>query len=62
MLAVGTIQIAFIYLGGSVLRTAPLTPRELLFTMLLALTVFPADLARKFIVKRLFKKRDKNSF
>lgn len=49
------IQIAFVYLGGSVLRTAPLLPRELLFTMLLSLTVFPADLIRKSL-RRLFGK------
>ncbi len=62
MLAVCAIQIAFVYLGGSILRTAPLTLSELFITMSLALTVFPFDLARKFITKRLFKKRDKNSF
>ena len=45
--AILVIQIAFVYLGGSVLRTAPLTVAELLFTMLLSLAVFPADLLRK---------------
>ena len=40
-------------LGGSVLRTAPLTPKELLFTMLLALSVFPIEFLRK-LVLRLF--------
>jgi len=50
---VGTIQILFTYLGGSVLRTAPLTPKELLFTMLLALSVFPIEFLRK-LVLRLF--------
>ena len=39
-------------LGGSVLRTAPLTLRELSYTSLLALTVFPAELLRK-ILRRL---------
>ena len=62
MSAVCAIQIGFVYLGGSVLRTAPLTPSELLFTLLLSLLVIPADLVRKFILKRLFKKRGKNSF
>jgi len=41
MLAVGTVQILFVYLGGTVLRTMPLTPRELLTTLALALPVIP---------------------
>ncbi len=47
MIAILTIQIAFVYLGGSVLRTAPLLLRELTLTMLLSLAVFPAELLRK---------------
>ena len=47
MLAILVIQIGFVYLGGSVLRTAPLTPFELLITMLLSLSVFPAEIIRK---------------
>ena len=39
--AVAAVQIAFVYLGGAVLRTMPLTPRELLFTLLLAAAVIP---------------------
>ena len=53
MTAVCAIQVAFIYLGGEVLRTAPLDARELLFTMLLALLVFPIDMIRK-LLYRLF--------
>ena len=49
MAAILVIQIVFVYLGGSVLRTAPLTPAELGLTSLLALTVFPADLVRKLV-------------
>ena len=41
MVAVGAVQIAFVYLGGAVLRTVPLTWRELLFTLLLSLAVLP---------------------
>ena len=41
------VQLLFVYLGGAVLRTAPLTPRELWVTFLLSLSVFPADLLRK---------------
>ncbi len=47
MAAILVIQIAFVYLGGSVLRTAPLTPTELLVTMLLSLSVFPVECIRK---------------
>ena len=47
MAAVLVTQLVFVYVGGEVLRTAPLTPRELLVTMLLSLLVFPADFVRK---------------
>jgi magnesium-transporting ATPase (P-type) len=49
MAAVLVIQIGFTYLGGSVLRTAPLTARELGIAILPALMVFPGDLLRKII-------------
>ncbi len=52
-----TVQILFIYLGGSVLRTVPLTPDELKITFLLSLTVFPADLLRKFALRLIGKKK-----
>ena len=42
MLAVAAVQIAFVYLGGTMLRTTPLTLRELGFTLLLAFSVIPA--------------------
>ena len=51
MTAVLLIQILFVYLGGSVLRTAPLTLRELAVTSALALLVFPAEWIRKFLWK-----------
>ena len=47
MTAILAVQIGFTYLGGSVLRTAPLTLRELLLTAALSLTVFPAEIIRK---------------
>ena len=49
MAAILLIQLCFLYLGGTILRTMPLTARELLLTMLLSLSVFPADLLRKAI-------------
>ncbi|MBQ9801711.1 MAG: calcium-translocating P-type ATPase, PMCA-type [Clostridia bacterium] len=39
--AVAAVQIVFVYLGGTVLRTVPLTARELLFTLLLSAIVLP---------------------
>lgn len=57
MAAVLAIQIAFVYLGGEVLRTAPLTLRELLVTAAVALFVFPAELLRKLLFRLLFGKR-----
>ena len=42
MAAVAAVQIGFTYLGGAVLRTVPLTPAELGFTLLLSLSVVPA--------------------
>ena len=44
-----TVQILFVYLGGTVLRTVPLLPEELLFTFLLSLLVFPAEFLRKLL-------------
>ena len=47
MAAVLGVQILFVYVGGAVLRTAPLTPHELGITFLLSLSVFPAEGVRK---------------
>ena len=53
MTAITVIQVIFVYLGGAVLRTAPLTPQELAVTVLLALSVFPAELLRKLLYRAL---------
>ena len=47
MVAVLTVQLIFVYLGGSVLRTAPLLPSEMWLTSCLSLLVFPAETLRK---------------
>ena len=47
MTAVLAVQILFVYVGGAVLRTAPLTAEELGVASLLALSVFPAEFLRK---------------
>lgn len=57
MAAVLLVQIVFVYLGGAVLRTAPLTPRELAVTAALALCVFPFELLRKLLWRLFFGKR-----
>ena len=57
MLLVSVVQVIFIYLGGSILRTVPLTPRELGFTLLISLSVFPIEILRK-IVWRLMGKTE----
>jgi len=57
MLLVGAVQLLFTYLGGSVLRTAPLSLKELSSTMLIALSVFPVEFLRK-LVWRLMGKKD----
>ena len=53
MFAVLFVQVLFVYLGGAVLRTAPLTLKELGVTSLIALSVVPAEFIRK-IVWRIF--------
>jgi magnesium-transporting ATPase (P-type) len=47
MLLILLVQIAFVYLGGRVLRTVPLTGRELLLTAVMALSVLPFEQLRK---------------
>ena len=49
MVAILAVQIGFVYLGGSVLRTVPLTARELALTAALSLSVLPAELCRKLL-------------
>lgn len=56
MTLVCTVQILFIYLGGQVLRTAPLNISELLFTLGISLCVFPLDLIRKLFLRFIGKK------
>lgn len=47
--AILLVQIAFVYLGGAVLRTMPLTARELGLTALLAGSVLPVEFLRKLL-------------
>ncbi len=57
MAAVLLVQIVFIYLGGTVLRTSPLTLGELVVTALMALCVFPFELIRKLLWRLFFGKK-----
>ncbi|MBQ3127135.1 MAG: calcium-translocating P-type ATPase, PMCA-type [Clostridia bacterium] len=57
MAAVAAVQIAFVYLGGDVLRTAPLAVSELFTAFGTALLVIPAELIRKLIWRALHGRR-----
>ncbi len=57
MLLITFIQIVFVYLGGTVLRTVPLLPRELAYSIVPALLIFPADFAEKLILRGIFSKK-----
>ena len=57
MILILTVQIIFVYLGGTVLRTAPLTAKELIGVFLMSLTVFPIDFLRRLIWRLLGKKQ-----
>ena len=56
MLAISVIQIVFVYLGGSVLRTVPLYLAELKTALLAATLVFPVEFVRKLYWKHVVKK------
>ena len=53
MLSVSAVQIALIYFGGSMFRTAGLTGKELAVSLALAALVIPADLLRKWAARSL---------
>ena len=54
MILIAAVQIAMIYFGGDVFRTAPLELSELVCCILLAATVIPFEMCRR-IFKRLGK-------
>jgi magnesium-transporting ATPase (P-type) len=49
ILSVATIQLLFVYIGHDVLRTVPLPPSEILYSMSLALTLLPAGTLYTFL-------------
>ena len=54
---ISAIQLLMVYRGGELFRTVPLAPRALLSVVLLAFTVIPVDLLRKFFAALSGKKR-----
>ncbi len=56
MSLVTAVQLFLIYHGGALFRTNGLTPKELIFTLLLSATVIPADLLRKLFLRAIGKK------
>lgn len=52
------IQLLLIYYGGSLFRTAGLTPRELMRVLGIAFLVVPADCARKLVLPSGGEKRN----
>ncbi len=48
---IAVVQIIFIYFGGSLFRTLPLLPEEILKIVMLSALVIPADLIRKIIIR-----------
>jgi len=49
MATVLAVQLVFVYLGGAVLRTAPLLRSEMWLTSCISLLVFPAEALRKIL-------------
>lgn len=56
MAAIAAVQTIFIYFGGTLFRTLPLQPKELLCVVLIAALVLPADLLRKIMLRIAGKK------
>ena len=56
MAAVCAVQVVFVYLGGSLLRTLPLSADELLYTLGLSLCVLPAEMLRRIAWRLMGKK------
>ena len=52
------LQILFTYIGGDVLRTIALTPKEWLIILLLSVSIIPVDLFRKFLSSMLHKNKN----
>ena len=58
---VATVQLAIIYLGGSVFRCCPVTRRDLIITAAISLTVIPADQIRKALTADGISRKDRRA-
>ncbi len=61
MSAVASVQLAMIYFGGPVFRTVPVSRRDLAYAALFSLSVLPADLVCKIILRKRRKRNDKKT-
>ena len=52
MAAVATVQLTMVYFGGPVFRTVPVSRRDLAYAGLISLSVLPADLVCKIILRK----------
>ena len=52
MTATCAVQLLIVYFGGSVFRTTPLSPHDMLAALALAFVVVPFDILRKFAVRK----------
>ncbi len=52
MAAVATVQLTMIYFGGPVFRTVPVSRRDLSYAAIISLSVLPADLICKLILRK----------
>jgi len=58
ILIIFVVQMVFTYLGGSVLRTVPLTLSEWGYVFGMCFVIIPIDLLRKIIMKKVLKKKN----
>lgn len=56
MIGVSTVQLMMLYYGNKIFRTTPLDFKELIILICISLTLIPADLIRKLILKKLHRK------
>jgi Ca2+-transporting ATPase len=58
MFLIVVIQVIMTYIGGRVLRTAPLTSQEWLVVVVISLTMIVVDLLRKIVRDQVFGRTD----
>lgn len=58
MFGICIVQILMTYFGGAILRTAGLNVKEWIFVLFAAVLIIPADMIRKYMLRRLGKNND----